>query len=127
MRSTLFSEKLNRKENEVMRAVFDLSGGKERFLVTSYELIAALPTKGGYDEETLERLLRALELDGYFDFILSERKGEKTYVIHMREAGLAYRRSDIQRKRGLMFKFGVAVVSALVTFFVGLLLKLIVK
>lgn len=110
-----------------MRAVFLLSGGKERFLVSPYELIAALPVKGGYDEENLERAMRALELDGYFDFVLSERKGEKTYVVHMRGAGLAYKRSDVQRRRSLYFKFALAVLSALVTFAVGLLLKLIFR
>ncbi len=123
----MISDTLNRKENEVMRAVFSLSDGKDRYLVSPYELIAVLPPKSNYTEETLERVMHALELDGYFDFILSDRKGEKTYVIHMHEAGLAYKRSDIQRKRSLCFKLAVAVGSAVVTFFVGLILRLIFK
>ncbi len=123
----MISDTLNRKENEVMRAVFSLSDGKDRYLVSPYELIAVLPSKSNYTEETLERVMRALELDGYFDFILSDRKGEKTYVIHMREAGLAYKRSDRKRKRSLCFKLALAVGSAVVTFFVGLILRLIFK
>lgn len=121
----MISDKLNRRENEVMRAVFELSEGKERFLVSPYEIAAVLPSKNGYNEEALERTLRALELDGYFDFVPSDRKGEKTYVIHMREAGLAYKRSDLQRRRSVWFRWGVAAVGAVITFLIGLLLRLV--
>ncbi len=121
----MISDRLNRRENEVMNAVYDLSGGKERFLLSPYELTAVLPAKRKYDEESLERALRSLSLDGYFDFIQSDRKGEKTYVIQMREAGLCYRRRDYQRKRGLVFRILVAALGAVVTFLVGILLRAI--
>lgn len=123
----MISDKLNRRENEVMRAVFELSDGKKRFLVSPYEIAAVLPPKADYNEETLERTLRALELDGYFDFIPSDRKGEKTYVIHMREAGLAFKRSDAQRRRGICFRWAIAAVGAVITFLIGLVLKSIFK
>lgn len=123
----MISDKLSRRENEVMRAVFELSDGKDRFLLSPYELAAVLPPKGNYNEESLERTLRALELDGYFDFIPSDRKGEKTYVIHMREAGLAFKRSDAQRKRSICFRWGVAAVGAVITFLIGLILRLVFK
>lgn len=123
----MINDKLNRRENEIMRAVFELSGGKERFLLFPYELSAVLPAKAKYTEEVLEQTLRALELDGYFDFVCSERKGEKTYVIHMREAGLAFKRSDRQRKRLICFRWGVAAVGSVITFLIGLLLRCIFK
>ncbi len=119
----MISDRLNRRENEVMNAVFELSGGKERFLVSPGELAAVLPSGGGYDEAALGRTLRSLSLDGYFDFVESERKGEPVYVIHMREAGLGYRRSGRQRRRAVMFRWGVAAVGAVITFLVGLLLR----
>ena len=102
----MIHDKLNRKEDEVMNAVFTLANGKDRVLVTPYEIIALLPPKGDWDEEKLERILRALELDGYFELIPSDRKGEKMYVIHLQAAGLAYKRSDYQRKRSIYFKIG---------------------
>ena len=110
-----------------MNAVYALSGGKERFLVAPYELAAILPPKGGYDEATLGRLLRGLELDGYFELVESQRRGEPVYVIHMREAGLSYRRQDAQRKRSVVFRWGVAAIGAVITFLVGILLRLIFK
>lgn len=119
----MFNEKLNRRENEVMSAVFSLSSGKERFLVSLYELLSALPAKSKYDEDKLERVLRSLELDGYFEFVLTERKGEKTYVVHMREAGLAFRRSDAQRRRTLLIRFGLTVLCGFLSALVGVVIK----
>lgn len=106
-----------------MNAVYKLSAGKERFLFSPCELMALLPAKGGYDETDLERLLRGLELDGYFELVESERKGEPVFVVHMREAGLSYRRQDAQRRRSVVFRWGVAAVGAVITFLVGILLK----
>lgn len=123
----MINDKLNKKEDEVMNAVFTLASGKERFLVSPYEIMTVLPQKANYDEEKLEQVLRALELDGYFELVLSDRKGEKMYVIHMKEAGLAYKRSDYQRRRGLYFKLGVAAAGAVISFVVGMILKSIFK
>ncbi len=121
----MINERLNRREDEVMNAVFTLSGGKERFLVSPYELSAVLPARGHFDEIALEKTLNSLALDGYFDFVETDRKGEKTYVVHMREAGMSYRRRDHQLKRGLVFRIFFAAFGAVITFLVGLLLKAI--
>ncbi len=121
----MISDRLNRRENEVMNAVYELSGGKERFLLLPSELAAVLPAKEKFDEAALERLLRSLSLDGYFDVIESERKGERVFVIQMREAGLSYRRQDYQRKRSILFRFTIAALGAVVTFLVGLVLRAI--
>ena len=123
----MISDRLNKKENEVMNAVYELSSGKERFLVSPYELNAVLPAKGKYDEAVLGRVLRSLALDGYFELVESERKGEPVYVIHMREAGLSYRRQDYQRKRSILFRFAVAAAGAVVPFLVGVVLRLIFR
>ena len=118
---------LSRRENEVMEAVFLLSQGKERFLATPYEILDMLPARAKFDEEQLERTLRSLELDGYFDWVLSDRKGEKTYVVHMRPAGLAYRREDVRRRRDLVLRLLFAGVCGLLSAAIGLLLKAIVS
>lgn len=123
----MISDRLNRRENEVMNAVYELSGGKERFLLSPCELGAVLPSKEKFDEASLGRLLHSLSLDGYFDVIESERKGELVYVIQMREAGLSYRRQDYQRKRSICFRFVIAAAGAVVTFLVGLLLRVIFR
>lgn len=121
----MISDRLTRRENEVMNAVFELSGGKERFLVSPGELAAVLPSRGRYDEAALEKLLSSLALDGYFDFVETDRKGERTYVVHMREAGRDFRRQNAQRKRSVCFRWTVAALGAVITFLVGVLLRLI--
>lgn len=50
----MISDQLNRRENEVMGAMFALADGKERFLAAPYEIISMLPPKADYDEEKLE-------------------------------------------------------------------------
>lgn len=119
----MLNEQLNRRESEVMAAVFALSDGKERFLVSPFEILAVLPPKADYDEEKLERVLHGLELDGYFDLISSERKGERVYVVHMREAGLSFQRSGAKRKRSLFFRLAVTVLCGILSAAVGILLK----
>lgn len=119
----MISDKLNRQENDVMNAIYTISAGKERFLAAPYEILALC--KRSYDDERLERILRALETDGYFDFVFSSCKGERIFVIHMKNAGLWYKRSDFQRRRSILFRWCVAAGGAVIAFLVGLLLRAI--
>ena len=84
-----------------------------------------LPGRSNFDEEKLERALRALELDGYFELVFTDRKGEKTYCVHMREAGLAYRRQEILRRRSLSARLMLAAVCGILSAMLGILLKLL--
>ena len=120
-------ERLSKRENAVMGAVFSLSQGKQRFLVSPCEILAILPAKSKFDEETLERVLRSLEIDGYFELVFSDRKGEKTYCIHMREAGLAFRRMDVHRRRSAALRLLFAAVCGVLSAAVGLIIKLLLS
>lgn len=106
-----------------MSAVFQLAEGKERFLVAPYELLALLPPRMNFNEEKLYRALRSLELDGYFELIESDRKGEPVFVVHMREAGRSYRRSDALRKRRIYYKIAVTLLCGALSALVGILVK----
>lgn len=114
---------LNKKESEVMQAVFSLCGGEGRCLVAPADLLKSLPPKEKYTEEKLEKILRALELDDYFEIISSDRKGEKMYVITLHANGFAFKRSSVQLRRDLIFKIACSILSAVLAFLVGLLLK----
>ncbi len=116
---------LNRQENDVMRAVYDMCDGKDSCLVSPMEIMSILPAKRKYTPERVEKILRSLELDDYFDLIESDRKGEKMYVITLHPNGIAYKRMALQFKRGIAFKIGLSVGGAVITFLVGYLLKLI--
>ena len=114
---------LNRRESEVMNAVYSLCVGKGVCLISPNELIDLLPARKKYTEESLEKILRALALDDYFELLSSERKGEKMYVISLHAGGLAYKRNAVQQKRDIALKIIWAVGSAVIAFLVGLILK----
>ena len=114
---------LNRKESEVMNAVYELSAEKGVCLISPSEMLALLPLRTHYDEEELEEILHALALDDYFELLSSERKGEKMYVISLRTKGYAFKRGYVQMKRNVVLKIVWAVASAIIAFLVGLVLK----
>lgn len=114
---------LNKRENEVMNAVYTLCHEKGVCLISPTELIDILPLRKKYTEEGLEEILHQLALDDYFDLLFSERKGEKMYVLSLRTKGQAYKRCSLQQKRDVAVKMLLAVASAVVAFVVGLILK----
>ena len=114
---------LNKRENDVMNAVYTLCVGKGVCLVSPAELLAMLPVKKKLTEESLDKILSALALDDYFELLSSERKGEKMYVISLHPNGYAYKRCSLQQKRDFAVKIGWAVFSAVIAFLVGYLLK----
>ena len=114
---------LNKRENEVMNAVYTLCHEKGVCLISPTELIDILPLRKKYTEEGLEEVLHQLALDDYFDLLFSERKGEKMYVLSLRTKGQAYKRCSLQQKRDVAGKMLLAVASAVVAFVVGLILK----
>ena len=112
---------LNRQENEVMRAVYEMCDGKDSCLVSPLEIVSILPERK-YTPEKVEEILRSLELDDYFDLIESDRKGERMFVITLHANGLAYKRTSQQMKRSIAFKIALSVAGAVVTFVVGRIL-----
>lgn len=114
---------LNKREYEVMGAVFSLCEGRGVCLVSPAEILEILPVRKKYTEEQVERILSALALDDYFELLSSERKGEKMYVISLHPSGYAFKRCSLQQKRDVALKFGWAITSAVIAFLVGWLLK----
>ncbi len=119
----MISDTLNQREDAVMNAVFTLSAGRERLIAAPYDILALLPPKMKFDEEKLEKVLRDLGLDGYFELILSDRKGERVYVLHLTSRGMNYRRRDDQLRRSVWFRWGVAAIGAVITALIGFVLK----
>ena len=113
---------LNRRESEVMGAVYSLCHEKGICLVSPADLLGMLPRKK-YTETQIEGILNALALDDYFELLSSERKGEKMYVISLHASGYAYKRYSLQLRRDMTWKLFYAIGSAVVAFLVGLLLR----
>ena len=114
---------LTKQENEIMNSVYRLCEGKGSCLVSPLEIMRMLPEKRKYTVERVDRILRSLELDDYFDIIESDRKGERMYVITLHPNGFAFKRSSVQMRRDLFFKVSWTILSAILAFLVGLLMK----
>lgn len=114
---------LNKREDEVMRAVYAQCQENGICLISPAELLALLPKRKKITETQLDAILSALAMDKYFELFSSERKGEKMYVISLRADGYAYPRCSLVERRGLVLKFGWAIASAVIAFLVGVLLK----
>ena len=122
----MISDKLNKREREVLQAVLSLADGKDRMLISPEEILAVLPPKREYDAEKLESVLKDLEMDGYFELVFSDRKGERMYVFHIQTAGLNYKRADKQLKRSVYFRWGVVAIGAVISALIGIIIKAII-
>ena len=114
---------LNKSENDVMSAVYCLCDGTDGCLISPLDILSVLPAGRKYSVQRVDEALNALKTDGYLDVISSERKGEKMYVISLKESGLAYKRQQRQRRQDLLYKIFLALVGATATFIFGLILK----
>lgn len=114
---------LNRAETEVMSAIFKLCDDTDGCMVSLFDILSVLPSGRKYTPEKIEKILNELHYDGYFDLISSVRKGEKTYVITLKENGYAFKRTVKQAQRDIFFKIFLAFIGAVATFVFGLLLN----
>ena len=65
----------------VMSAVYELCDGTDCCLISRADILSLMPKKAEFSSESLDDILFSLHVDGYFDLITSERKGERMYVI----------------------------------------------
>lgn len=116
-----------RNKNDVMSAVYCLCDGNDRCLISPLDIISLLPAGRKCSAQTLDDVLSALEREGYFDVIFSERKGDKMYVISLKENGFNFRRNIKIKRQEFINKIILALVGAVATFLFGLILKAIFK
>ena len=114
---------LSKNENEVMSAVYSLCDGTDGCLISPLDILSILPAKRNYSPEKIDGILNDLMRDGYFDLITSERKGEKMYVINLKENGFSYKRNAKQKQRDVAFRIALAFIGATATFIFGLILN----
>lgn len=110
-----------------MSAVYCLCDGTDGCLISPLDIMSILPAGRKYTVGRLDDALDALKADGYLDVIPSERKGEKMYVISLKENGLAFKRQERQRRLDVLYKIFLALIGATFTFIFGLILKAIFK
>ncbi len=115
---------LNKAESKVMSAILVECKEKNTALITPDDLLKSVADKK-ISKQKLDEIVCALNTDGYFDLIYSDRHGESMYCIALTEKGKGYRRSKSTIKRTLLFRLAVSGVLAVFSFLIGVILKAI--
>lgn len=115
---------LSKTESKVMTALCKMCKDKNSTLISPLDLISIVGDKS-FSQTALDQVMDDLSSDGYFDLIYSDRRGEKVYCITLLERGKGYTRGVKVFKRNLLFRLGLTVALAIVSFLIGLILKAI--
>lgn len=118
---------LTKCDRDVMSAIYCLCDGLDGCLISPVDILSVLPSKRRYSADRVDDSLNALKADGYLDVIYSERKGEKMYVISLKENGLKFKQDAKKKRQDLLYKIFLALVGATATFIFGAILKAIFK
>lgn len=105
----------------VLLGVFFKKEGS-RCLICFNELYKELSREVKISEEQLKSALKTLEAEDYIDVIYTDRHGEPYLYMALKKRGAGYKAELRDNKNKLLFKLGLAVLSALVTFLAGRIL-----
>ncbi len=113
---------LTRVENKVMETIFGACYGKSSLLITPTDLVKMIAEKG-VSLSVMDKIVEDLHSDGYFDLIYSDRHGETVYCISLTEKGKGFIRNKKVFRRNLIYRIGLTVALAFLSFIVGIILK----
>lgn len=106
-----------------MSRIYALCKNDGKNLISAADFVRSFPEKTRLSEEEYEKIFESLKEDDYADALFSKRKGEKMYLFTLRTKGIAFLRERENRRRAARLLVARSVVSALIAFFVGLLLR----
>lgn len=115
---------LTSAEKRVMDTIYVQCKDKHSTIISPTD-ITRLTDKYGVGLNRVEKTVKDLYMDGYFDMVYSDRRGETVYCITLTEKGKAYMRNAKVMKRNLIFKIGFSFALAVFSFLVGVVLKAI--
>ena len=113
---------LDRLERKVMLTLCTELKDKSAILISPTDLLKIVGTEN-LSLSHLEKIIGDLSMDGYFDLVYSDRRGETVFCISILEKGKGFLRSEKQRKRNLLARLFLTIGFAIVSFLVGIILK----
>ncbi len=113
---------LSKTESKVMGVLFTECKEKTSLLITPVDLIRIIGDKT-LNQKRLEKIMKDLFMDGYFDLVYSDRHGETVYCVTLTEKGKGYMRKKMVMRRNIIFRICFTVGLALLSFVTGLILK----
>lgn len=104
---------LSKIERSIMQIVyFKAIEGNGNCILKPNDILSEIPYKYDFCKDDLVVSLEALALDGYFDFVNTDKKGEEVYYFNLEQKGLAFPREIEKEKRLKKFKISLACTTA---------------
>lgn len=117
---------LSRRENKIMKIIYDKCSQKGTCLVSCDELINSIyPTE--INEKEIQEILENLVLEEYISLIITEKNKKKTFCISLKERGEAFLREKQNKKKSWVVAITRTIILACISFVVGIILKAIIK
>ena len=114
---------LSRREEKVMEHIYALCKGDGKSLISGADFLRLFPEKERLTEEKYEKIFEDLKEDDYAEALISHRKGEKMYLFTLRAKGFCFPREKENKRRDKTLLVFRSVVSAIVAFLVGFILR----
>ena len=113
---------LERLEKKVLSTLVYELKEKSAILISPLDLVKIV-NEESLSISRLEKIINDLSVDGYFDLVYSDRRGETVYCISLLEKGKGFLRSEKQRKRNLLARLFLTIGFAFISFLVGVILR----
>ena len=100
---------------------------KKAYLILATDIAAFVSKKYIVSTSELDDIMIALNKDNYLDFVVSDGKKGYYYCVTLTNKGLTYKKDQIKERKALLMTVVRTLVLAVLSFVVGLLLKVIFK
>jgi hypothetical protein len=116
---------LSRKEKALMRYILKASGNKDTCLLAPLDIIYGVAPKFNWNQIEVEGLLDGLVQENYINLVNSDKNGELIYCISINAKGKSFIREQHNVKKSWVSIVVKSVITATITFVVGLILRAI--
>lgn len=119
---------LSRKEKSVMKVIYyEAVKNDGTCLMRPIDILKGIPYTFEFSHESLMGVIDELELDDYYDYVESEKKGEKILVFNLHQKGHAFYREILSEKRVLYRKIYFTIGGVIASFILSLILKSFIR
>lgn len=117
---------LNKKTKQLMKAIYYKAIEKDgACLISQNDLLSSMPYNFQFKKSELAPSLKALVSEGYFELIVTEKKGEDYYCITLQKPGYDFAYQIAKEKRQFKMKIVLTLLGAILSFIIGTVLKAI--
>ena len=113
---------LEKDKKKILSFLTHLCKDKQAVLISPADLLKNV-NFNQLGQEELEIKMVELSNEGYVDLVYSDRRGEKVYCITLLEKGKNYLKKERIERQNLIKRFFLTIGFAVLSFWVGVILK----